>query len=111
LHLTAAGMIANAPLADVLVLAAHAWERFRTGQSLDRAIAQAVGTRTQLRPAVQDVTYTAVRHLAFSEHVIAALATLTLAGGCGFTLCIGTGLAAFDATLAVSIIALNNDPL
>jgi 16S rRNA (cytosine967-C5)-methyltransferase len=63
-----------ASLADVLCLAAVAWQRFREGQSLDRAIAGAVGTRAALRPAVLDVTYTAVRHLAFSEYVIRTLA-------------------------------------
>jgi 16S rRNA (cytosine967-C5)-methyltransferase len=63
------------PLADVLVAAAGAWQRFRQGQSLDRAIAQAVGQRTGMRPAVLDVTYTAVRHLAFAEHVVATLAS------------------------------------
>lgn len=65
----------TASLADVLCIAAAAWQRFREGQSLDRAIAAAVGTRTALRPAVLDVTYTAVRHLAFSEHVIHTLAS------------------------------------
>lgn len=64
---------AAAPLAEVLAIAAAAWQRFREGQSLDRAIASAVGTRSALRPAVLDVTYTAVRHLAFSEHVIREL--------------------------------------
>ena len=63
-----------AALADVLCIAAAAWQRFREGQSLDRAIAAAVGTHTALRPAVLDVTYTAVRHLAFGEHVIRTLA-------------------------------------
>jgi 16S rRNA (cytosine967-C5)-methyltransferase len=66
---------AAAPLAEVLAIAAAAWQRFREGQSLDRAIASAVGARSALRPAVLDVTYTAVRHLAFSEHVIRALAS------------------------------------
>jgi len=65
----------TASLADVLCIAAAAWQRFREGQSLDRAIAAAVGTRAALRPAVLDVTYTAARHLAFSEHVIRTLAS------------------------------------
>jgi 16S rRNA (cytosine967-C5)-methyltransferase len=65
---------APAPLlADVLAAAAGAWQRFRQGQSLDRAIALAVGQRSGMRPAVLDVTYTAVRHLAFTEHVVARL--------------------------------------
>jgi 16S rRNA (cytosine967-C5)-methyltransferase len=66
---------ASVPLADVLVLATGTWQRFREGQSLDRALALAVGQRTALRPAVLDVAYTAVRHLAFSEHVIRTLAS------------------------------------
>lgn len=64
-----------ASLAEVLAAAGAAWKRFREGHSLDRAIAHAVGTRTSMRPAVLDVTYTAVRHLAFSEHVIRTLAS------------------------------------
>ena len=66
---------AAAPLAEVLAVAAAAWQRFREGQSLDRAIASAIGARSFLRPAVLDVAYTAVRHLAFSEHVIGTLAS------------------------------------
>jgi 16S rRNA (cytosine967-C5)-methyltransferase len=68
-------MTTTAALAEVLAAAAHAWQRFRAGQSLDRAIALAVGRRAELRPAVLDVSYTAVRHLAFSEHVIRTLAS------------------------------------
>jgi 16S rRNA (cytosine967-C5)-methyltransferase len=68
-------MTTTAALAEVLAAAAHAWQRFRAGQSLDRAIALAVGRRPELRPAVLDVSYTAVRHLAFSEHVIRTLAS------------------------------------
>ena len=68
-------MESAAPLAEVLGLAADAWQRFREGQSLDRALASAVGQRVALRPAVLDVTYTAVRHLAFSEYVIRTLAS------------------------------------
>ena len=41
-------------LAEVLVVAAVAWQRFREGHSLDRAIAAAVGSNTALRPAVLD---------------------------------------------------------
>jgi 16S rRNA (cytosine967-C5)-methyltransferase len=63
-----------APLAEVLAVAAVAWQRFREGQALDRAIAHAIGTRTPLRPAVLDVTYTAVRHRAFGDHVVRTLA-------------------------------------
>lgn len=61
-------------LAEVLAAAAVAWQRFRDGQSLDRAIAQAIGSRAALRPGVLDVAYTAVRHRAYAEHVVARLA-------------------------------------
>ena len=68
-------MTTSASLAEVLVAASHAWQRFRAGQSLDRAIALAVSARPELRPAVLDVTYTAVRHLAFAEYAIRTLAS------------------------------------
>ena len=68
-------MTTTAPLAEVLAAAAHAWQRFRAGQSLDRAIALAVSGRPEMRPAVLDVSYTAVRHLAFAEHAIGTLAS------------------------------------
>jgi 16S rRNA (cytosine967-C5)-methyltransferase len=58
------------PLAEVLRLASSSWQRFRSGQSLDRAIV----APDRMRPAVQDLTYTAVRSLAVSEQVIARLA-------------------------------------
>ncbi len=68
-------MTTTAPLAEVLAAAAHAWQRFRAGQSLDRAIALAVSGRPEMRPAVLDVSYTAVRHLAFAEYAIRTLAS------------------------------------
>jgi len=58
------------PLAEVLRFASSSWQRFRSGQSLDRAIV----APDRMRPAVQDLTYTAVRSLALSEQVIARLA-------------------------------------
>jgi 16S rRNA (cytosine967-C5)-methyltransferase len=64
----------SAPLADVLAAATTAIERFHAGDSLDRAVATAVGAHPVLRPAVLDVAYTAARHRAFADHVIAALA-------------------------------------
>jgi len=70
-----AAVTTAAPLAEVLAAAARAWQRFRAGLSLDRAIALAVGGRPELRPAVLDVSYTAVRHLAFAEYAIRTLAS------------------------------------
>ncbi len=61
-------------LAEVLRHAAAAWQSFRGGRSLDRAIAAALAQRADLRPAVQDVVYTAVRHLAASERIVERLA-------------------------------------
>ena len=54
-------------LADVLRHAAAAWQSFRSGRSLDRALAAALAEHPELRPAVQDALYTAVRHLAASR--------------------------------------------
>jgi 16S rRNA (cytosine967-C5)-methyltransferase len=61
---------ASPPLAEVLRHASASWQRFRSGQSLDRAIV----APDRLRPAVQDLTYAAVRSLALSEQIIAKLA-------------------------------------
>lgn len=62
-------------LAEVLAHAAAAWQLFRDGRSLDRAIDGALTDRADLRPAVQDTVYTAVRHLAASKRIIERLAT------------------------------------
>ncbi len=61
-------------LADVLRHGATAWQTFRSGRSLDRALAAALAERPELRPAVQDAVYTAVRHLASSERIVERLA-------------------------------------
>lgn len=62
-------------LAEVLQHAASAWVFFRDGRSLDRAIGDAIADRPDLRPAVQDTLYTAVRHLAASKRIVERLAT------------------------------------
>ena len=61
-------------LADVLVHAAIAWQRFRDGRSLEYALVEATADSPRLRPAVQDTLYTAVRHLATSRGVVSRLA-------------------------------------
>ena len=61
-------------LADVLRHGAAAWQSFRSGRSLDRALAAALAEHPELRPAVQDAMYTAVRHLAVSERIVERLA-------------------------------------
>jgi hypothetical protein len=50
---------ASPALAEILHFASSSWQRFRSGQSLDRAIV----APDALRPAVQDLTYAAVRGL------------------------------------------------
>ena len=62
------------PLADVLRYAAVAWQLFRGGRSIDRALTAALAERAELRPPVQDALYTAVRHLAASERLVERLA-------------------------------------
>lgn len=61
-------------LAEVLRHGAIAWQSFRSGRSLDRALAAALAEHPELRPAVQDALYTAVRHLASSERIVERLA-------------------------------------
>jgi len=61
-------------LAEVLQHAASAWQFFRNGRSLDRAIGAAAADRPDLRPAVQDAVYTAVRQLAASKRIVERLA-------------------------------------
>ncbi|MGH6608754.1 MAG: 16S rRNA (cytosine(967)-C(5))-methyltransferase RsmB [Burkholderiaceae bacterium] len=68
-------MTAESPaLADVLRHAATAWQSFRNGRSLDRALDAALESRSDLRPPVQDALYTAVRHLVLSDRIIERLA-------------------------------------
>jgi len=62
------------PLADVLRYAAAAWQLFRGGRSIDRALTAALADRADLRPPVQDALYTAIRHLAASERFVERLA-------------------------------------
>ena len=62
------------PLADVLRYASAAWQFFRGGRSIDRALTAALADRAELRPPVQDALYTAVRHLAASERLVERLA-------------------------------------
>ena len=62
------------PLADVLRYAAVAWQLFRGGRSIDRALTAALAGRAELRPSAQDAVYTAVRHLAASERLVERLA-------------------------------------
>jgi 16S rRNA (cytosine967-C5)-methyltransferase len=65
-------------LADVLRVAAVAWQMFRTGRALDRAISEALsrgedGVLPRMAPAVKDVAYTAARRLALIEAIIGRL--------------------------------------
>jgi len=68
-------------LADVLVIAAAAWLRLRSGQSLDRALDAAMQalapsrqrTDARVRGAVRDITANAVRRCAVLEYLIGEL--------------------------------------
>jgi 16S rRNA (cytosine967-C5)-methyltransferase len=71
------------PLAAALRVAAAAWQRFRAGTSLDRALATAVeeafgtggeGPHPRLAAAARDIAYTATRHLALIEAMLGKLA-------------------------------------
>ena len=65
----------SAPLAEVLRLGAGVWASVAAGQSLDRALDMQVPSGpAQLRAAVQDVSYSAVRRRALVDRVIAELA-------------------------------------
>lgn len=88
--------VESAALADVLRHAAAAWQLFRGGRSLDRALTAALADRAELRPAVQDALYSAVRHLAASEHMVERLAARAPA-------------ADVAALLAVSLAQLQSD--
>jgi 16S rRNA (cytosine967-C5)-methyltransferase len=66
------------PLADALRLAAAAWQRFRAGAALDRALdaaaAAAVPGHPRVVAAAKDIAYHATRHLALLDALIARLA-------------------------------------
>ena len=62
------------PLAQVLAQAARVWRAFVHGRSLERALEEVLPAGDRLRPAVQSVSYSAVRRRALSERVIAELA-------------------------------------
>jgi 16S rRNA (cytosine967-C5)-methyltransferase len=65
----------TAPLSEVLALGARVWASVAAGQSLDRSlVAQLPPGPPQLRAAVQDVSYGAVRRRALCERVVAELA-------------------------------------
>ena len=73
-HRDGVSTVESPALAEVLRHAAVAWQSFRSGRSLDRALTAALADRPELRPAVQDALYTAVRHLAASERIVERLA-------------------------------------
>lgn len=67
------------PLADALRVAAAAWQRFRAGAALDRALeaaaaSVATGGHPRVAAAAQDIAYHATRHLALLDALIARLA-------------------------------------
>jgi 16S rRNA (cytosine967-C5)-methyltransferase len=66
------------PLADALRVAAAAWQRFRAGAALDRALAAAApaadATHPRVAAAARDIVYHAARQLALLDALIARLA-------------------------------------
>lgn len=67
------------PLADALRVAAAAWQRFRAGAGLDRALDAAAATiasggHPRAAAAAKDIAYHAARHLALLDALIARLA-------------------------------------
>lgn len=66
------------PLADALRVAAAAWQRFRSGAALDRALDAAAATVAASHPrvaaAAKDIAYHATRNLALLDALIAQLA-------------------------------------
>ena len=68
------------PLAATLQLAAAAWQNLRTGSALQRSLEVAAAAPSEARhpralAAAQDIVYTATRHLALLDALIAQLAT------------------------------------
>ncbi len=71
------------PLADALRVAAAGWRKLRTGTSLDRALDAAMDafaaaegrSPAKLAAAAKDIAYTATRHLALIEAMLARLAS------------------------------------
>jgi 16S rRNA (cytosine967-C5)-methyltransferase len=94
---TASAPAAGAPaLADVLRVAAAAWRRFRGGRALDAALDEALRdwrapASPRLGAAAQDAAYTAVRHLALAEAVVARLAAKPPAPAVGALLAVALG--------------------
>lgn len=80
--MSAADAASSPPLALALRAAALTWQRFRGGQGLDRALAEAVdeltrsgATHPRLAAAAKDIAYTAARQLALLDALIASLAS------------------------------------
>jgi len=92
------------PLADVLLAAARTWNVFVSGTSLDRALERSVAADAppRLRAATQDLSYTAVRHRALSEWLIAELAARPPSAPVAALLAIALPQLATDAARAVS---------
>ena len=79
------------PLAEVFRYAAAAWQLFRGGRSIDRALTTALASHAELRPPVQDALYTAVRHLAAGERLVERLAARAPAADVAALLAVALG--------------------
>ncbi len=95
---------ASPPLADVLRYAAAAWQLFRGGRSIDRALTAALANRAELRPPVQDALYTAVRHLAASERLVERLAVRAPAAEVAALLAVALALLLRDRHAAHTVV-------
>ncbi len=90
----------NPALADALSVAAAAWLSLRGGSSLDRALAAATERAALERPtplhprlaaAAKDIAYTATRHLALIEALLARLAERTPDAAVGALIAVALG--------------------
>jgi 16S rRNA (cytosine967-C5)-methyltransferase len=106
---------ANAPLlADALLVAAVAWEHFRAGTSLDRALdlalrAEPPSAHPRLGAAARDLLYTATRHRALIDAIVGRLAARAPSAAVGAIAAVALGqlLAARHADYAVVDQAVN----
>jgi 16S rRNA (cytosine967-C5)-methyltransferase len=95
---------ASPPLAQVLAEAARVWHAFVHGRSLERALDEALPGGSRLRPAVQSVSYSAVRRRALSERVIAELAARPPAAPVAALLCVALPQLLADRHAAYAVV-------
>ncbi len=92
------------PLAQVLAEAARVWHAFILGRSLERALDEVLPGGTWLRPAVQSVSYSAVRRRALSERVIAEMAARPPSAPVAALLCVALPQLLADRHAAYAVV-------